>query len=234
VPVIQAWWRDYTNHALPPLRFSIIIFGVVLPLIVALLLWSLIRYGRHLKKELREGRPHAYLYEGGFICATKSTVQQVINWPEIDFCYETRYESGGDGSANGYVHNPQLILKSTRQPVRNWYFGSRFSKTVELALADYQYPTAQAAYQSGAIVPFGRIALSLQGLHDSKLNMVLAWNEVKSIKVDRDGTVRVKKVGERRDWVFFNGLELHNPALLRRLIQTYVAPQHAFELRLWG
>jgi hypothetical protein len=77
-------------------------------------------------------------------------------------------------------------------------------------------PAARDAVISEAVVPFGAIAVSLDGLHHGK--NVLLWEDLKKVTSNRG----VLKVESRKKWAPFclvDFSEIKNPHVLTELIE---------------
>jgi hypothetical protein len=201
--------------------------GVVyIVLIVVLLLFALLIPVTY--KKLRKGGPITFLYDHGFIdCFSRGEMEHVVRWEDIESF--AHYYSAGDADSGG-SHTYLIICSNMKQAIR-LREEKQFIQSVQSAVIKHLYPSFRAKYLSDSITPFGRLGVSLQGLHDITKNTELAWNEVKSIKIDFFTGVRIEKIGERRDWASFDSTEIRNPAVLCWLIGTDVL--HSFEFWCW-
>ena len=108
-------------------------------------------------------------------------------------------------------------------------FGAQFNMTVEREVADSQYRSVQAAYQSGQVVNFGRLRVSSQGLYDTANSTMLAWSNVESIRISKAGLVRIKQRKPGHNWASFPLGQLANVATLRRLLEADAPRSFVFQ-----
>jgi hypothetical protein len=222
IPTIQSWVHDATDHRLPPFPANLFIGIGGITVLLIVVLYGLVPPGIKLLKELKTGAPVALLYDQGFVVlTTKGQEQMAAHWTDTDVWHKIEAQGGGEGGVS-YMNVYTFVNRNTGESMRS-PFGSQCNIAVEVAVADYQYQQyAQAAYQSGQPLYFGRLNISLQGLVDTKTNETLAWGDVESITINQAGMICIRQHGHKRDWAAIPLGAIGNMATLYRLLKADV------------
>lgn len=164
----------------------------------------------------RNRKHQGYIYIEGFLCYGGSKTI-IVRWEEIESVWRG---TENDGSI---ALNTLKIQKTDGKTINVGGHISnavQFCENLEQEYVARKLPGTIERYNAGALIAFGKLMVSQQGL--SKGNSFLPWDVVEIARVS-DKHISIKKLGKRIGW--FHGIVPNVPdaCLLRALLQ-YVRP----------
>lgn len=152
---------------------------------------------------------------------TKRGSSEVIRWDEIAEVLQQVTKRYVNGAYVGTSHiytlrrpgKPNLKLDDALANVE------ALGNTVQQEIYRRRLPQALAAYNAGAIVPFGKLSLSQAGLSNGK--ETIAWSEIKGIKLDK-GIISVSKQGKWLNWSTVTVAQTPNIFVFTALVDSII------------
>ena len=131
------------------------------------------------------------------VSRTQGSKTAVFRWDEIDEV-RRRMITSGRGRATGFIYQiSDANGGEAKFDTNNLPRGRDLGQKIVLEVTRRQLPKAQAAYEKGETLDFGRFSLSKDGLISRK--KTLAWSDVESVDL-RGARIEVKEKGRRLNW----------------------------------
>ena len=152
---------------------------------------------------------------------TKRGATEVLRWDDIAEVLQQVTKRYVNGAYVGTTHiytlrrpgKPDLQLNDTLVNVE------ALGNTAQQEIYRRRLPQALAAYNAGAIVPFGKLSISQAGLSNGK--ETIAWSEIKGVKLDK-GIISVSKQGKWLNWSTATVAQTPNIFVFTALVDSIV------------
>jgi hypothetical protein len=199
------------------------IFTKLLFIVISL---SLLTYGISQMQTARRNRgARIYLGSEGLMRLQQGQVL-AIRWDQITTIQKLFTSSHYRGTT--YYRLQQYICQrsdGTQEVLENSFRRFReLGAIMEQEVAKRLLPGALATSNDGQSVLFGSISVGPQGIGIDKRQEILAWPELKKIKV-RDGELTVEKVGDLLSWEMIKTSEMPNLCVLIALVNSITGGQ---------
>ena len=181
-------------------------------------------YGLYLTRTAsRNKRAQIYVGTDGLL-RIKGDQAEAIHWDQVAGVQQMFVQS-----RSNYFLRAYLLLRrdgSVLAIERSYQDFKELGKAIEEEVTRRLLPEALATYNTGGLVSFGAIQVSLQGISVQKQNgpKTLAWNEFNGYKV-YDGRVKIKKRDARLVWETLLIPQVPNLCVLLALTQYITGGQ---------
>jgi len=157
------------------------------------------------------------VYQGGLV-ATRGAQSETIPWDSVVTYYQRviryRYNLIVTYTVRRYIVERADGKRFTFSQYQNV---QRLGEIIARETAARQLPRAQAAFQAGQTIAFGKLSLSQAGLSNGK--ETIPWSEVSGVQV-ANGAILISRQGKRLAWARQSVQNTPNAQVLLTLVQN--------------
>jgi hypothetical protein len=186
----------------------IVYYLVAVPIIA--IIWAI--------NTLRYCNLRVYVFTNGFIRA-RGRNGDVVRWDQVQAIWEKvrQSRSGGVFTYTVQRNDGQVFVQGS--PLRNSRdMGLRMMREI----TSIHLPAAQAAYNAGQTLSFGKVNVNMQGLNNGK--ELVPWDQIGRLTT-KQGKLCIEKNGQQITWSSVKSAEVPNLSVLMALVNYVVQGQ---------